>query len=78
VKPNVLSFKSIGERQTNILTIYGKMKKSIGSASLVWDDGEFQVRSPIIIFDERAQTGAGINLYMLHFFNLLFYIIIIQ
>jgi hypothetical protein len=54
------------------------MKKSIGSASLVWDDGEFQLRSPIIIFDERAQTGAGINLYMLHFFNLLFYIIIIQ
>ncbi|PNY15135.1 cucumisin-like protein, partial [Trifolium pratense] len=56
VKPNVLSFKSVGERQTFTVTIYGKMKKSIGSASLVWDDGEFQVRSPIIIFDERAET----------------------
>ncbi|XP_045831209.1 cucumisin-like [Trifolium pratense] len=83
VKPNVLSFKSVGERQTFTVTIYGKMKKSIGSASLVWDDGEFQVRSPIIIFDERAETGAGINLYCISYiyvalFYLLFYIIVIQ
>lgn len=55
VKPNVLSFTSLGERQTYVLTIDGKMKKSIGSASIIWDDGTYQVRSPIVVFDERAE-----------------------
>uniref|UniRef100_A0A3Q7XM87 Cucumisin n=1 Tax=Cicer arietinum TaxID=3827 RepID=A0A3Q7XM87_CICAR len=81
VNPSVLSFTSLGEKKTYVLTIEGKLKKSINSASLVWDDGNFQVRSPIIIFDERAEKGEGANLYCINFIyivivNLLFYIII--
>nr|XP_027187920.1 cucumisin-like [Cicer arietinum] len=81
VNPSVLSFTSLGEKKTYVLTIEGKLKKSINSASLVWDDGNFQVRSPIIIFDERAEKGESTKLYCINFiyiviFNLLFYIII--
>ncbi|XP_027188220.1 cucumisin-like [Cicer arietinum] len=81
VNLSVLSFTSLGEKKTYILTIDGKLKRSISSASLVWDDENFQVRSPIIIFDERAEKGGGTNLYCINFiyiviFNLLFYIII--
>ncbi|KAI5434344.1 hypothetical protein KIW84_021267 [Lathyrus oleraceus] len=82
VIPNVLSFTSLGEKQTFTLTVNGKMKKSIGSASLIWDDGKYQVRSPIVVFDERAVNGKGANLYRIYcicivIFNLLLYIIII-
>ncbi|XP_073221193.1 cucumisin-like [Cicer arietinum] len=81
VKPDILSFTSLGERLTYVLTVDGKLKKSVESASLVWDDGEFQVRSPIIVFDERAEKDKGVRLYCINFiyiviFNLLFYIII--
>ncbi|XP_058744850.1 cucumisin-like [Vicia villosa] len=55
VKPDVLSFTSIGERQTYILTIDGSIKEPISSASLIWDDGEHQVRSPIVVYDQRAE-----------------------
>ncbi|KAL5102341.1 hypothetical protein RYX36_006668, partial [Vicia faba] len=67
VKPSVLSFTSIGERQTYVLTIDGKMKKdTMVSASLVWNDGDFKVRSPIIVFDDRAEKDAGSsNLYVI-------------
>jgi hypothetical protein len=83
VNPNVLPFTSLGEKQTFVLTVHGKLKGSIGSASLVWDDGTFQVRSPIVVFDERAEKGKGINLYSLNYMfivmlNLLFYIVIIE
>lgn len=82
VTPSVLSFTSVGEKQSFVLTILGKMKRSIRSASLIWDDGKFQVRSPIVIFDERAESK-GVNLYCINYiyiviFNLLFYIIIIE
>lgn len=80
VTPDLLSFTSLGEKQTFTLTINGKMKKSIGSASLIWDNGKFQVRSPIVVFDERAVNGASlyrINYLYIVIFNLLFYIIII-
>ncbi|XP_004514953.1 cucumisin-like [Cicer arietinum] len=55
VKPDNLSFTSLGERLTYVLTVDGKLKRPIESASLIWNDGEFQVRSPIIVFDERAE-----------------------
>ncbi|CAL5203372.1 unnamed protein product [Lathyrus oleraceus] len=80
VTPDLLSFTSLGEKQTFTLTINGKMKKSIGSASLIWDNGKFQVRSPIVVFDERAVNGASlyrINYLYIVIFNLLFYITII-
>lgn len=54
VKPNVLAFTHLGENQTFVLTINGEAR-AIGSsnvsASLVWDDGGFRVRSPIIVYN---------------------------
>ncbi|KAK7305805.1 hypothetical protein VNO77_43717 [Canavalia gladiata] len=50
VNPSVLSFTSLGQKQTFVLTIEGTIEKAIVSASLVWDDGKVQVRSPIIVF----------------------------
>lgn len=81
VNPNVLSFTSLGEKQTYVLMIDGALKRSIASVSLVWDDGKFKVRSPIIVFDERAERSTSANLYCIHFihiviFNFLFYIVI--
>jgi hypothetical protein len=58
VNPSVLSFTSIGEKKTFVLTIDGILKKAIGSASLIWDDGTFKVRSPIVVYDERAEKEA--------------------
>jgi hypothetical protein len=49
VNPSVLAFKSLGQKLPFVLTIKGKTNKSIVSASLVWDDGTFQVRSPIVV-----------------------------
>ncbi|XP_027336441.1 cucumisin-like [Abrus precatorius] len=51
VNPSVLSFTSLGQKQTFVLTIDGTMEESKVSASLVWDDGKFKVRSPIIVFN---------------------------
>ncbi|XP_050904363.1 cucumisin [Lathyrus oleraceus] len=67
VNPAVLSFTSVGEKQTYILTIHGKMKNhTLLSASLIWNDGNFRVRSPIIVFNERADKVAGSsNLYLI-------------
>ncbi|XP_021295311.1 cucumisin-like [Herrania umbratica] len=50
VNPNVLSFKSLGQKLSFSLTIEGTTDKSIVSASLVWDDGVHKVKSPIIVF----------------------------
>jgi hypothetical protein len=81
VNPDVLYFTSLGEKQTYVLSIDGKIKKSIESASLIWDDGKYQVRSPIVIFDERAEKGNSVDLYCINYlyiviFSLLVYIII--
>ncbi|XVE69291.1 hypothetical protein DITRI_Ditri09bG0140000 [Diplodiscus trichospermus] len=50
VNPDVLSFTSLGQKLSFVLTIQGKTNKSIVSASLEWDDGVHKVRSPIIVF----------------------------
>ncbi|XP_038995026.1 cucumisin-like [Hibiscus syriacus] len=50
VNPNVLSFTSIGEKLSFEVIVEGTMDESMVSGSLVWDDGEHQVRSPIIAF----------------------------
>ncbi|PRQ57076.1 putative cucumisin [Rosa chinensis] len=50
VNPSVLSFTSLGQKESFVVTVKGSIEKSnIVSASLVWDDGTFQVRSPIVI-----------------------------
>jgi len=58
------------------------MKKYIESTYLIWDDGMFQARSPIVIFDGRTEKGKGANSYCINYIyivilNLLFYIIIV-
>ncbi|KAK8629660.1 hypothetical protein V6N13_078493 [Hibiscus sabdariffa] len=48
--PDVLSFTSVGEQLSFEVIIEGTMDESMVSGSLVWDDGEHQVRSPIVVF----------------------------
>ncbi|KAK6270703.1 hypothetical protein POUND7_007801 [Theobroma cacao] len=51
VKPSVLSFKSIGEKKSFVVTIAAKVAlPSIVSGALVWDDGVHKVRSPIVAY----------------------------
>ena len=51
VHPNVLSFTSLEEKKSFVVTLKGPIEKSnIVSASLVWDDGVFQVRIPIVVY----------------------------
>ncbi|XP_061997946.1 cucumisin-like [Rosa rugosa] len=51
VNPSVLSFTSLGQKKSFVVTIKGPIEKSnLVSASLVWDDGAFQVRSPIVVY----------------------------
>jgi hypothetical protein len=49
VKPSVLAFTSLGQKLSFVLTIEGTADEGIVSASLVWDDGKFQVRSLIVV-----------------------------
>ncbi|KAF7831008.1 cucumisin-like protein [Senna tora] len=51
VTPNVMSFSSVGETRSFTLTIAGTTSSSIVSASLIWDDGTHQVRSPIVVYN---------------------------
>ncbi|PRQ59339.1 putative cucumisin [Rosa chinensis] len=51
VNPSVLSFTSLEQKKSFVVTIKGPIEKSnLVSASLVWDDGAFQVRSPIVVY----------------------------
>ncbi|KAJ7980798.1 Subtilisin-like protease [Quillaja saponaria] len=52
VVPEVLSFKSLKEKQSFVVIVTGKSlpAKSMFSASLVWSDGTHTVRSPIVIY----------------------------
>jgi hypothetical protein len=51
VIPDVLSFTSIGQKKSFSLTIEGNINVGIMSASLIWDDGNYQVRSPIVVYE---------------------------
>ncbi|KAL9332566.1 hypothetical protein ACSQ67_002176 [Phaseolus vulgaris] len=48
--PNVLSFTSLNQKLSFVLTINGTINEAVASASLTWDDGKVQVRSPIVVF----------------------------
>ena len=51
VEPGVLSFKSLGETQTFTVTVgVSALSSPVISGSLVWDDGVYQVRSPIVAY----------------------------
>ncbi|MCH90781.1 cucumisin-like [Trifolium medium] len=55
VNPDVLSFTSLGEKKTFVLSVEGAMEEAFRSASLTWDCGDFKVRSPIVVYDVRAE-----------------------
>ncbi|PON56533.1 Subtilase [Parasponia andersonii] len=52
VKPRILSFDSIGQQNSFVLKVRAKVdeNQSVLSGALVWDDGERQVRSPIVAY----------------------------
>ncbi|XP_059457646.1 cucumisin-like [Corylus avellana] len=50
VNPSVLSFTCLGQKLSFALTIEGKIENSVVSAALVWYDGTFRVRSPIVVY----------------------------
>ncbi|KAF3433603.1 hypothetical protein FNV43_RR24705 [Rhamnella rubrinervis] len=50
VEPSVLSFTSIGQKQSFTVKLTGKIDEFKASASLVWDDGTYQVKSPILVY----------------------------
>ncbi|XP_050156055.1 subtilisin-like protease SBT4.14 isoform X6 [Malus sylvestris] len=50
VNPSVLKFTSLGQKLSFQVTVKGLIEKTIVSGSLVWDDGKFQVRSPIVVY----------------------------
>ncbi|XP_065879442.1 subtilisin-like protease SBT4.3 [Euphorbia lathyris] len=52
VVPNVLSFKSINEKKSFNVTVSGRglSNDQMMSASLVWNDGTHNVRSPIVVY----------------------------
>lgn len=50
VIPSLLSFTSLGQKQSFAVTVQGTLDESIVSASLVWDDGAYQVRSPFVVY----------------------------
>jgi hypothetical protein len=51
VVPEVLSFESLNEKKSFVVSVTGRglPAMSIESASLVWSDGTHSVRSPIIV-----------------------------
>ncbi|XP_027345302.1 subtilisin-like protease SBT4.3 [Abrus precatorius] len=52
VAPEILSFKSLNEKQTFVVTITGKIpNQTVITSSLVWSDGTHNVRSPIVVSD---------------------------
>ncbi|KMS95570.1 hypothetical protein BVRB_006880 [Beta vulgaris subsp. vulgaris] len=52
VQPSVLSFNSVGQKLSFTVRVYGTIgMRALMSASLVWDDGQHQVRSPIVVFN---------------------------
>ena len=51
VKPKILSFRSLNEKQSFVVTVVGEVEsnQTLFSSSLVWFDGTHNVRSPIIV-----------------------------
>ncbi|KAL9659465.1 hypothetical protein QQ045_024271 [Rhodiola kirilowii] len=51
VTPSILTFTSIGQSLSYTLTVSGAIDtmKGVGSATIIWDDGVYQVRSPIAV-----------------------------
>ncbi|XP_057475364.1 cucumisin-like [Actinidia eriantha] len=48
VEPSVISFKALGQMISFVVSVSGVVSERVVSGSLVWDDGVYQVRSPIV------------------------------
>lgn len=51
VEPSILSFTSLGQKLSFTVTVKGTINTALLSASLVWGDGVYQVRSPIVGYE---------------------------
>ncbi|KAK3034952.1 hypothetical protein RJ639_032352 [Escallonia herrerae] len=51
VEPAVLAFTSLGQKLPFVVKVQGLIGRTRVSASMVWDDGEHTVRSPIVVRD---------------------------
>ncbi|KAJ7960573.1 Subtilisin-like protease [Quillaja saponaria] len=62
VAPEVLSFKSLKEKQSFVVTVVGgKIKdNTVLSSSLVWSDGNHSVRSPIVVNINSGNARGGV------------------
>ncbi|MCI23652.1 subtilisin-like serine protease, partial [Trifolium medium] len=51
VKPKLLSFRSLNEKQSFVITVVGgaKLNQTVFSSSLTWSDGTHNVKSPIVV-----------------------------
>jgi hypothetical protein len=51
VEPKLLSFKSLDEKQSFIVTVVGgeELNENMFSLSLIWPDGSHNAKSPIIV-----------------------------
>ena len=50
VEPEVLTFKAVPEKKSFVISVSGSVPvNSMLSASLVWSDGTYSVRSPIVL-----------------------------
>ncbi|XP_009120430.1 subtilisin-like protease SBT4.13 [Brassica rapa] len=54
VTPSVLSFKTVNEKQSFMVTVTGRDLDSElpSSANLIWSDGKHNVRSPIVVYTD--------------------------
>ncbi|KAH6762718.1 subtilase 4.12 [Perilla frutescens var. hirtella] len=50
VQPSTLSFTSVGETQGFVVSVNAAIGSAVMSGSLVWDDGSYQVRSPVVAY----------------------------
>ncbi|XP_050210190.2 cucumisin-like [Mercurialis annua] len=59
VEPNVLSFQSLGEKQSFVLTVEATLPDidTILSGQLIWSNNVHQVRSPIVAFASDSEPG---------------------
>ncbi|KAK8976699.1 hypothetical protein V6N11_057297 [Hibiscus sabdariffa] len=50
VQPSVLSFEYVGQTQSFVVTVAAELGNSMISGSLIWDDGDHKVKSPIVAY----------------------------
>ncbi|XP_074358073.1 cucumisin-like [Apium graveolens] len=63
VEPTILTFTEVGEKKSFTLKIVGPpiVQVPIISGSLVWTDGNYTIRSPIVIFNNIPTSFAALD-----------------